>query len=125
MPLENIEKLSFADIFKIGVLKNFALFTGKKPVLESLFNKVADLKACNFIKNRSSHRSCSLTKGVLRNFAKFIGKHMCQSLFFNKVAGLSLCLSRRCSIKKLFLKFCNIHRKTPALESLFNKVTLY
>ena len=27
-----------------------------------------------------------------------------------------------CSIKKLFLKFCNIYKKTPVLESLFNKV---
>ena len=28
---------------------------------------------------------------------------------------------RRCFIKKLFLKFRNIFRKTPVLESLFNK----
>ena len=28
----------------------------------------------------------------------------------------------RCSSKKVFLKFRNIHRKTPVLESLFNKV---
>ena len=28
---------------------------------------------------------------------------------------------RKCSIKKLFLKFCNIDRKTPMLESLFIK----
>ena len=30
--------------FKTGVLKNVANFTGKTPVLESLFNKVADLR---------------------------------------------------------------------------------
>ena len=29
--------------FKADVLKNFAIFTGKIPVLESLFNKVAGL----------------------------------------------------------------------------------
>ena len=29
---------------------------------------------------------------------------------------------RRCSVKKVFLKFRNIHSKTPALDSLFNKV---
>ena len=29
---------------KIGVFKNLAIFTGKKPTLESLFNKVAGLK---------------------------------------------------------------------------------
>ena len=26
--------------FKIGVLKNFAIFTGKTPMLESFFNKI-------------------------------------------------------------------------------------
>ena len=42
--------------FKIDVLKNFANFTGKKPVLESLLNKVAGLNACNFIKKILQHR---------------------------------------------------------------------
>ena len=28
----------------------------------------------------------------------------------------------RFSSKQVFLKFCNIHRKTPVLESLFKKV---
>ena len=41
--------------FKIGVLKNFANFTGKH-LLESLFNKVAGLKTCNFFKKRLQHR---------------------------------------------------------------------
>ena len=34
-----------------GILKKFTIFTGKH-VLESLFNKVASLEACNFIKKR-------------------------------------------------------------------------
>ena len=38
--------------FKIGVLKNFAIFT-ETPVLEYHFNKVAGL---NFIKKRLQHR---------------------------------------------------------------------
>ena len=29
---------------------------GKRPVLDSLINKVAGLKACNFIKERLQHR---------------------------------------------------------------------
>ena len=45
--------------FKIGVLKNFA------PVLESIIDKVAGLKACNFIKKRLQYR-CLPVK-----FAKF------------------------------------------------------
>ena len=40
--------------FKIGVRKNFANFTGKKPLLESLFNKVAETPTQVF--------SCEITK---------------------------------------------------------------
>ena len=36
--------------FERSVLKNFAIFTGKAPVLKSLFNKVVGLQACNCIK---------------------------------------------------------------------------
>ena len=32
-------------LFKIGVLKNFAIITEKKLALDSLFNKVAGLQA--------------------------------------------------------------------------------
>ena len=42
--------------FKMRALKNFVIFTGKTPVLESLFNKVAGLKAYNFIKKELEHR---------------------------------------------------------------------
>ena len=43
--------------FKISVLKNFAIFTGKLlPVSESLFNKDSGLKAQNFIEKRLQHR---------------------------------------------------------------------
>ena len=48
---------------KEGVLKKFANFTKKTPVLESLVHKVAGLKACNFIKKRPQHMS-SLVKFV-------------------------------------------------------------
>ena len=41
--------------FKIRALKNFARFTAKQPVLESLFDKNAGLEAYKFIKNRLQH----------------------------------------------------------------------
>ena len=44
----------------MDALKNFANFTGKKPVLESLPNKVAGLNICNFIKKRLQHRCFSM-----------------------------------------------------------------
>ena len=50
---ETTEAVSrFQVFFKMGVLKNFANFTGKHMRLESLFNTVAGLQACNFIKKR-------------------------------------------------------------------------
>ena len=52
--------------FKIGVIKNFAIFTGKH-VLKSLFNKLraCNCQACNFIKKRIKRRCFSV------NLAKF------------------------------------------------------
>ena len=41
---------------KIGALNNFANFTGKIPVLDSLFKKVAGIQGCNFTKKRLQHR---------------------------------------------------------------------
>ena len=35
--------------FKIGDLKNFAIFTGKRLCWSLLFNKVSGLTNCNFI----------------------------------------------------------------------------
>ena len=42
--------------FKISILKKMTSFT-RKHALESLFNKVEGLKACNFIKKILEHRS--------------------------------------------------------------------
>ena len=85
--------------FKIGVLKNFANFTGKH-LFDSLFNEVA---FATFLRTPLEHLSWlllkyitvllekykySVKKGVLKNFAIFTGKNQCWSLFFDKVAGL-------------------------------------
>ena len=56
--------------FKIGILKSFAIFTGKKPVLEFLFNKVAgffyrtlQVAASAMLKIRKFPRKTSVVKG--------------------------------------------------------------
>ena len=55
-------------------------FHKKAPVSESLFNKIADLKACSFIKKRLQHRCFPV------NFAKFLRtpilKNICKQLSF-------------------------------------------
>ena len=48
----------------------------------------------------------------------FAGKDQSQRFTDNLEAATC-----RCSLKKMFLKFCNIHEETVALQSLFNKVT--
>ena len=56
--------------FKIALLKKFAIFTGKTPQLESLFNKDAGFYACNFIKKETptqmfSCEQCKIFKNSL------------------------------------------------------------
>ena len=46
---------------KIAVLKNFGITVKKTPVLECLFNKLAGIYACIFIKRRLQDR-CFLKK---------------------------------------------------------------
>ena len=59
-----MNKSSHSEIFfKIGVLKNFAIFTGKHLCL-SLF--LIKLQLCNFAKQRLQHRYFPA------NFAKFL-----------------------------------------------------
>ena len=47
------------------------------------------------LKDRSSHRRCSVKKGVLKNFVKFTGKQLSQSVVFNKVAGVTKSLKQK------------------------------
>ena len=68
----------------IGVLKNFANLTGKDLCWESVFNKVAGLKACNFNKKRLQH-TCYLVK-----FAKFLTTRFFTEHLFTVTASLVL-----------------------------------
>ena len=106
----------------------------KIPVLESVFNKVAGLKAqaCNFITKKLQHR-CFPEK--LAEFLRIaILKNICEQLLlylhynshhhfhfhhfhYHQKQPFADVIQNRCSQK--FRKF---HRKTSALESLFNKV---
>ena len=51
-----IEKQPFADVFKVGVLKNFVIFPAEHLCWNSLFNKGTGLQVYNFIKKRLQHR---------------------------------------------------------------------
>ena len=65
------------------VLNNFAYIHRETPVLESLFNKVAVPKACNFIKKRLQHRCFPV------NIAKYLRtpilKNIRQQLLFTVI----------------------------------------
>ena len=60
------QKQSFADFLQNKYSENLRKFHRKKPVLESLLNKVAGLKVSNFIKKRLQRR-CFCVK-----FQKFL-----------------------------------------------------
>ena len=48
----DVKKQSFADSLQNRCSEKFRNIHRKTPVLESLFNKITDLKVCNFAKNR-------------------------------------------------------------------------
>ena len=56
MCVQYVQKQPPEVFFKKGVLKNFANFTGKHLCWSLFFNKVADLRVCNFIKKRLQQR---------------------------------------------------------------------
>ena len=96
---------------KKGVLRNFAKFRGKTPLLECLFLIKLQAETCNFVKKRDSDsqkpeavaRRCSVKKMFLEISQNSQEKHLCKSLFLNKVAGLRLLLYFYYNFKYLFL----------------------
>ena len=54
--ISEIQRKSFTDVLQNRCSKKFCSVYRKALVLESFFNKHADLKACNFIKRRLQHR---------------------------------------------------------------------
>ena len=88
---------------KIGVLKHFANFTGKTPVLQSLLNKVAPLKPCKFIKKRLQHRYFPFKNA---NFLKapFFTEHLRWLLLFFELLLLKY-------NKKAIFSFKNTYNK--------------
>ena len=50
------QKQPFANVLQNRCSEEFHNIHRKTPMLESLFNNVADLKACGFIKKRLQHR---------------------------------------------------------------------
>ena len=78
--------------FKIGVLKIHE-YHRKIPVLESLFNKVAGLNACSFIKKRLHHKYFPV------KFAKLLRKP-----FFTEHLRWLLLLREKISDKETLVK---------------------
>ena len=85
-------------------------FYRKTPVLESIFNKVAGLKACNFIKKRLQHR-CFPVK-----FAKFLRtptlKNICERLFPTAV-----------NLKYIWKKYTNVEYFKMLIEEVHKNET--
>ena len=82
--LLNKQKEPFADVLQKRYSYKFHNNHRKTSVLESLFNKVVDLKASSFIKKRLQHRRFHVN--ILEKFLRiaFFIKHL-QWLLLNKV----------------------------------------
>ena len=80
--------------FKIGVLNNFAIFSG----LDSLFNKVSCLEACDFIKKRLQHSYFPM------NMAEFL-----RTAFFKEHFWWLLLKRSYWAPPQVFSIFMNVH----------------
>ena len=77
--------------FKIGVLRNFAIF--KRKHLDPLFNKVAGLAAINFTQKRLQHRCFLVNIPKFSRTTFFIEHHRWMSL---------LVWSSNCSVTSIY-----------------------
>ena len=68
---KKLQNQPFAGILQNKCSQKLRNFHRKVPVLESLFNKVAGLKTCNFIKKRPQHRchEKETTEAVVRRYS--------------------------------------------------------
>ena len=66
--------------YKKAVLKKFCYTHKKTPVLESLFNKAADLKTCNF--KRDSNKGF-FSVNIVKFFKISILKSICERLLLH------------------------------------------
>ena len=71
---------------KIGIFKNFAIFTGKNLHI-SLFLIKRKVLNCKLLLETASHQSCFVKKAFLKN-TKFHRKTLTLDSLFNKVADL-------------------------------------
>ena len=81
---------------KASVSKNFANFTGKHLGRSLFFNKVAGLKACNFMKKRLQHR-CFPVK-----FAKFLRTHILSNINERLLVCIDEQRARKCKYQIIF-----------------------
>ena len=102
---------------KKAVLQNLFNIQRKTPVLESLFNKVAGLQPCNFIKNRLQHR-CFFVN--IANFFKTpILKNVCERLLLEL---LSMAASVRECLRSRILESLPKISKILALMKHYKKI---
>ena len=87
---KHFKKQPFADVLQNRYSQKFRNIHRKTPVLESLFNKVARLKAWNFIKKRLSHRCLPVNIAKFLIAAVFIERHWRLLLYFRKWSKVAL-----------------------------------
>ena len=109
------------DYYKIGVLKNLVKIYRKPPMLESLFNKVADSQAYKFIKKWCQYQ-CFSTNFVnflralpgnyfLKESSFYPSKHLVEGNFISKFAQGIFYFSTNFHHNLSILELYTLHKK--------------
>ena len=77
-PVNLLQKQPAVVFYKKAALENLAINYKKRPVLESLFSKVADLQVCNVIKKRPQYRCFPVN--IAKSLRAAILKIICERL---------------------------------------------
>ena len=85
----SIQKESFGGVLPRRCSKKFRNIHRKTSVLKSLFNKVASLQACNFIKTRLQHRCFPVNIAARTSILKNICERLLLSITLSKEVGHS------------------------------------
>ena len=102
------QKQSLAYVLQNRRSSKFRNTHKKKPVLETLSNKVTGLTTCNFIKkSTNTHVSCEYCK-ILKNI--FFTKHL--------RVNVNECNKKLLSLSCKIMKICQTHFKNLALSTL-------
>ena len=114
--LEVVVRRCSSKVF-IGVVKNFAIFTGKQLRWSFFFNKIVGMKDCNFIKKTLQHRYFPM------NIANFLQN----GFFIEHLWWLLLKVLEDEPVEAIALNLCGLQQQPPGSilrKKLFHNIRI-